>query len=209
MPGCVFQAKWLTDPELNCLVKRDSNIHAAFCRFCNKSIDLTTMGRTALVSHMKGRKHTDRLKQAFSHSQGPIETYVTSTPSATASNESLSQPVQFSNSKHLGNTMESFVSNAEILWCLKTIDSNYSFSSNTGITDLFKCMFPDSNIARTMSCAETKSMYMTCFGLAPYFSLLLEKKLKNQPFVLMFDESLNREIQKKQTLFLGIGIMIQ
>ena len=103
------------------------------------------MGRTALVSHMKGRKHIDRLKQSFSHSQGPIETYVTSTPSATASNESLSQPVQFSNSKYWGNTMESFVSkaetlDAEILWCLKTIDSNYSFSSNIGVTDLFKCV---------------------------------------------------------------------
>lgn len=101
MPGCVFQAKWLTDPELNRWMEKDSsNIHAAFCRFCNKSIDITTMGRTVLVSHMKGKKHTDRIKQASSLSQGQIETYVTfgaTASAATSTSESQSRPAAFSN----------------------------------------------------------------------------------------------------------------
>ncbi|KAJ8043576.1 hypothetical protein HOLleu_10739 [Holothuria leucospilota] len=66
------------------------------------------------------------------------------------------------------------------------------------MVSIFRRMFPDSEIAKSMTFGETKSMYMACFGLAPYFSKLLEKKAKEQPFVLLFNESLNRELQKKQ-----------
>ncbi|KAJ8050248.1 hypothetical protein HOLleu_03380 [Holothuria leucospilota] len=71
---------------------------------------------------------------------------------------------------------------------LKSHEECFYFQANT----------PDSEIAKSMTFGETKSMYMACFGLAPYFSKLLEKKAKEQPFVLLFDESLNRELQKKQ-----------
>lgn len=40
---------------------------------------------------------------------------------------------------------------------------------------------------------ETKSMYLSWHGLAPYFSKLLQS-----PYVLLYDESLNRDLQKKQ-----------
>jgi hypothetical protein len=59
-------------------------------------------------------------------------------------------------------------------------------------------MFPDSDLAKTMSCGETKSMYLSCFGIAPYFKSLVEKTTKTNPYVVMFDESLNKELQKKQ-----------
>jgi len=59
-------------------------------------------------------------------------------------------------------------------------------------------MFTDSDIAKKMSCGETKSMYVINYGLAPYYRCQLERKLKNQPFVLMFDETLNKEMQQKQ-----------
>ncbi|KAJ8048466.1 hypothetical protein HOLleu_00792 [Holothuria leucospilota] len=78
------------------------------------------------------------------------------------------------------------------------VSSNYSFHSQGECVSIFRRMFPDSEIAKSMTFGETKSMYMACFGLAPYFSKLLEKKAKEQPFVLLFDESLNRELQKEQ-----------
>ena len=59
-------------------------------------------------------------------------------------------------------------------------------------------MFTDSDIAKKMSCGETKSMYVINYGLAPYYRCQLERKLKNRPFVLMFDETLNKEMQQKQ-----------
>ena len=59
-------------------------------------------------------------------------------------------------------------------------------------------MFKDSAVAKNMGCGETKSMYISCFGIAPYFQSLLEKKVKDKPFVMAFDESLNTYLQKKQ-----------
>ena len=59
-------------------------------------------------------------------------------------------------------------------------------------------MFPDSQIAKSISCGETKSMYISCYGISPYLQSLLENKVKNKPFVMLFDESLNRQLQKKQ-----------
>ena len=61
---------------------------------------------------------------------------------------------------------------------------------------MFGNIFPDSDIAKAMACAETKSMYLACFGIAPHFLALLEKKIKGDDYVLLFDESLNRELHK-------------
>ena len=60
-------------------------------------------------------------------------------------------------------------------------------------------MFPDSDIAKKYQCGETKTMYTSCFGLAPHFSQMLEKKVQmGSSYVLLFDESLNNHLQKKQ-----------
>ena len=40
---------------------------------------------------------------------------------------------------------------AEILWPLKSVMSHFSYSSAGNIVDVFKAMFPDSNIAQGMS----------------------------------------------------------
>ena len=55
----------------------------------------------------------------------------------------------------------------------------------------------DSEISSGFICGETKSMYLCCFGIVPYLQTLLENKVKNGPFVT-FDESLNRQLAKKQ-----------
>ena len=68
---------------------------------------------------------------------------------------------------------------------------------------MFKRMFPDSDIAKQFQCGETKCCYLTTFGIAPHFLDLLTKKVKRDEsgFVLLFDESLNAELQKKQLDF--------
>ena len=63
-------------------------------------------------------------------------------------------------------------------------------------------MFPDSNIAQKMTCGPTKLAYLICFGIAPYFRELLLADLKEAPcFAVIFDESLNQELQKEQMDF--------
>lgn len=78
------------------------------------------------------------------------------------------------------------------------VNSNYSFHSNEDSVYVFQNMFPDSAICKNMSCGETKSMYVSCFGIAPYYQNLVENKAKTSLYVLLFDESPNKEMQKKQ-----------
>lgn len=60
-------------------------------------------------------------------------------------------------------------------------------------------MFPESDIAKQFTCGERKAAYLTTFGIAPQFSSLMKAKAKKESeYVLVFDESLNREIKKSQ-----------
>jgi hypothetical protein len=91
---------------------------------------------------------------------------------------------------------------AEIWWSLKTIDSNFSFSSNSDLNFVLNKMFPDEQMISNFKCGETKSMYISIFGLAPYFQRILVQKVKREMYVLLFDESFNSEIKKKQMDFM-------
>lgn len=105
-------------------------------------------------------------------------------------NESASSCIQ---------VLKNSVLDAEIKWVLKCIHSHFSFNSCTDINDVFRDMFPDSEIAKQFSCGPTKCAYIACFGLAPYYSSLLYTTLNNaECFTLFFDESLNKSLQSKQ-----------
>lgn len=91
---------------------------------------------------------------------------------------------------------------AEILWTLKSAESHYSCRSSEGVSDLFRLMFPDSEVASQFKCGETKCRYLLTFGIAPHFSELLRGTVKaSDGFVLLFDESLNHKTQLKQMDF--------
>ena len=88
---------------------------------------------------------------------------------------------------------------AEILWTFKTVVDHMSYRSNENVAQLFCKMFPDSAIAQKFSCGERKTVYLCVFGIAPYLKDLMLTKVKGQgPFVVSFDESLNKKSQKKQ-----------
>ena len=60
-------------------------------------------------------------------------------------------------------------------------------------------MFDDSEIASLYSMSESKYRYLTTFGLGSHFSKLLLEKVKASPaHCILFDESLNNELQNKQ-----------
>ena len=91
------------------------------------------------------------------------------------------------------------ITKAEILWAMKTIHSHYSYNSCCNVTDIFSAMFPDSNIARSMSVGSTKIAYMVTYGTAPYFQSQLAKSTEScTEYVVCFDEALNKVIQRGQ-----------
>ena len=191
MPGtCSFKEEWLQDRDLKKWIQKvPGNQHGALCILCKKTVDITTMGKTALSSHASSNKHRTLISGL--ESQESLSTFLTSPASPTPAS-------------HSSVTLNTYVTRreqltAETWWCFKTVDSNFSYHSNEDISLLFGRMFPDSNIAQNLSVAETKSMYITCYGIAPYLKKMLEKQVKDDDYVLLFDESLNKEIQKKQT----------
>ena len=60
--GCLFQTKWKSDPQFKDWIQETDNSHSAYCKLCKKNVDIKTMGRTALTSHMKGKKHLEIFK---------------------------------------------------------------------------------------------------------------------------------------------------
>ena len=82
-------------------------------------------------------------------------------------------------------------------------EAHYSCKSSEKTGDLFRSMFPDSNIARNFKCGETKSSYMITFGLGPHFLEQLKEKVKasSTGYVLLFDESFNAKNRLKQMDF--------
>ena len=66
---------------------------------------------------------------------------------------------------------------AEVLSTLKTISQHLSYTSNEGITDLFKIMFPDSDIASTFLRGINKTAYITKFGLARFITKELTEQV--------------------------------
>ena len=103
--------------------------------------------------------------------------------------------------------MQQFVSRkdqhmAEIRWALKTVMSHYYLNSAQDITDVFHAMFPDSNIAKRVSCGATKLSYLITFGIAPFFKQELLMDVSQAPcFVISFDESLNPDLHEEQMDF--------
>ena len=80
--------------------------------------------------------------------------------------------------------------------------SHYSYKSCEDLNYLMQQMFPDSNIAEKSTCEEKKVSYPTSFGIAPYFKSHLKEKVKSPDgYVLLFDDSLNHELQKKHMDF--------
>ena len=221
MPGnCHFQTEWLSMPEYREWIQRSKNASVAVCKLCNKTLDISTMGTSALRSHMRGTKHAQAV---ISHRACvPISLHAVSGPSTSnvapsgpsASNVSTSGPsnvfpVQLSSTASTtsqisgSNSVAKFALrkdtvNAEILWAMKTVESGFSFRSCDGMAQLWKRQFPDSEIAQATSLGETKCMYMIVYGIGPFCKNLLRQKVFNEPFVLMFDESPNHKLQEKQ-----------
>ena len=110
-----------------------------------------------------------------------------------------SSQIQTNKTKEIQQLTLSFVSRsspskkkAEIFFTLKSIVSNLSWNSTNGMSQLFQCMFTDSEIAKDFQLSRTKLTYITNFVKVPYFHQLLIDELKNYDYYsLSFDESLN------------------
>ncbi|KAH8020990.1 hypothetical protein HPB51_011357 [Rhipicephalus microplus] len=129
---CNFQHAWLTGAAYKEWISPDtSNWHRAKCKVCAKTFDVSSMGESALKSHMKSVKHVENMTATTAHST--VQSHFTAvekqrvepTPSSSTSSDVSS----------LCKAHESMV-DAEILWNLKMVTAHYSYKSSTHTGDL-------------------------------------------------------------------------
>ena len=165
------------------------------------------MGIGAVKSHMKSKQHNQIMK----HKQSPFTQLITdffggtnkSASTTNKSGEQVSSSVAITEQTSDVSTVpvsspstffiiSEEVLHAEVVWVIKVITSNYSFTSCKDISCLFSKMFSDNQIARSFSCGATKCAYLACFGICPYFHELLREKIRAvKYYTLLFDESSN------------------
>lgn len=163
------------------------------------------MGIKALETHMHCEKHkaaAETCRKTPGISQfcfvAPTSVPQSAAPcltpaSASASSTAVSTPQDIRTTFGSTATLR-----AEVLWCLRTVTKHQSYNANYAVGDIFRTMFPDSEIARTFACGKDKTAYIARFGLAPYITKLLVADVNKEMFVLMFDESLNETSKNKQ-----------
>ena len=73
---CVFNLKWELDVSYRDWVKSlMSDKRKAFCCVCDRVIDITTMGKSALKSHMKAEKHKVNIQHLQTKSMVTISSF--------------------------------------------------------------------------------------------------------------------------------------
>ena len=131
---------------------RESDV-LAHCKWCIKDVDILNMGKSALKSHMKGKKlinHTPSDNcQSFQKSKKNEEP----TTGQVITNSSL---VTNKSQAAIGNmfTKEN-ASHAKIQLALKTVESKSLLRSCGGTNALLYEMFPGSKIAQSFSFSRT------------------------------------------------------
>ena len=167
--------RWPNENALSMMIGCESwldkgpNRSVAYCKLCQQSFDVSNMGRIALNSHAKGKKHKEK-EDSRKSSQCTLPFMM----------------------------LTSNVTEAEILWAIRTCLTHSSLHSCDGISKLFSRMFSDSNIAKSFSLARTKCGYFINFGVAPYLKDLLSIVDTSTFFVVSYDESMNRIFQEEQ-----------
>lgn len=192
-----FNLEWLVDEKYRKWLEGDKNSTSAKCKLCNVQIDLSNMGKRALDSHCKSKKHTTRCGE-----QSKCSLQMSSwakTPQSLPESSVSAAPELVSTPTIANFFNKEDVSKAEILWTLNTIVTHSSYNSTKHSSALFSVMFPDSEIAKNFSCGSTKCSYLTCFGLAPFFENQLYDKLQKVSYYsLSFDESYNHVTKNEQ-----------
>ena len=173
-----FKEEWLSDPLFEKWLVIGKDKKSAKCKICQVQLNLSNMGRRAVISHMDGKKHVQKSK--------PVSCYF--------------KPAQSTSKKQAVLIVDQCDKTcAEIYSVLHAVKNNFSLSSCNENGLLYQKMFSDSNTAKSYEMGRTKLSYDINFGLGPYFHRLLTENIKKSPYyTLSFDESLNDFFQNCQ-----------
>ena len=152
----VFNESLISDEQL--WFKKGPDKHKALCRLCNTVTDITVMGKNTLTSHSRGKKNQVNVKN-FNPTSGLF--FKSNSPKRSSSKDNSNNKIDL-----MMCTLA--VSHAENRLALKVLTSHYPFRSCLNLNQLFRVMFPDSDIAKSFQLSKTKcAYYYIVHGLVP------------------------------------------
>ena len=141
----------------------------AHCSLCNKSFNIYKCGVLQVSAHWRGDSHQKLEKENLN--QQKISIY---------KNGEIKLTGKFVLTK------EENVIKAETLNVFHYVEANYSYSSVTKQSILYKEMFPDSSIAKSFTSSASKMACIVKCGLAECFKEQVPLDLERVPYTFKF-----------------------
>ncbi|CAF1285320.1 unnamed protein product [Didymodactylos carnosus] len=177
-------SRWLTE---------DREKSKFMCAVCERNdLSCKNGGWTDIKQHFNGKQHQQRMNEIFKSGQTKL----------LKTSVELSIDKNSSNKSRLLNHEEK-VSRAETLWAMTVAPNGFSYNSNEYMSDIFKCMFPDSRIAQDFTMGSTKLSYAIAHETGKYFHDELVRDVgKAQAFTVIFDETTVPGVKKQLDIYL-------
>lgn len=164
-----FQDGWIETLNAQAWLRKGSTPSVATCTACNSDVSVAQAGIQALRQHEKGAKHIAAV--AAKKTQQSIQQFFAAPKTEKVDAKSADK-----------------VTEAELRWCLHLCETNTPLHSQDHAATLFGRMFPDSQVAKNMTCGRTKLSYLLLHGLDPFFHNSLVDILRSTPFSIACDE---------------------
>ena len=150
-----------------------------WCSWCEKPVPYDHGGVNQVNQHVKGKKHDDQRKLRNPEKQSSL------------------LPSQ--GKLVLAKSKSRAVSEAEILWCFKVAEEDWSFSSCDRLALLFQRMFQGSPAADGFAMAHSKASYVIRHAIGPVVlkELVNDVNSSNNKFTLMLDETTTKQVKKQ------------
>lgn len=155
-----------------CFDKVENSKFDAFCKVCNVKVSVANKGKFDLEQHIQSQKHSLTIRSG--ESSRPIDSFY-----------------KLKTSK----VIESAAA-VEATLAFHTVKHNFSFRSTDCTTSLLKNLFHDSDIAKNISSAKTKTKAIVSNVIAPYCMKNLLIKLENIPFLSLSTDASNHGHEK-------------
>lgn len=197
MGKCQFRLEWLKKTDSNdCAVSEWARKHSeteAFCTLCNKTFTINK-GFQAIDQHSNTTKH----KEAWMLLNGSDQLRICVVPE---SDRTRAGPAENISAKPAVGKLRMLstrdaAANAELIWVLKCIASDFPAVSCDGIRDTFNAMFPNA-VPSDFSLSQTKVRYLVSDALAPHFRATQLNEARDCLLTLCYDETTNSAGRKE------------
>nr|XP_042894973.1 uncharacterized protein LOC107445154 [Parasteatoda tepidariorum] len=143
MGKCTFNPIWLkkdddTDKEVSEWGKKHDD-YSIFCQVCSSTVNISNKGFLTISQHVGTKMHQEQMDVK----KNPLQFRLFNNISTNEEMRAASSRTNTLRTIYLHNEKES-ATVAEHIWAMKTVASNYSAASFSGIVATFKAMFPNS-----------------------------------------------------------------